>query len=191
MGWFKKKKEEPKVTSGQMKTKLSVTGAKLGKKEAMLTHKMNQAREEARKALKAGDERTFKRASQRYAMLQKQVQAVQATGDMTATMQDTIEMQDSMKDIAEIGQDVGKYQDELMVDQKQMEESLTAIRTTMEKSEQSVDMMSATMDAISTTATSSDIQDELRAELMAEITVEHTEEEELEALEKKLKKEKA
>ena len=180
MGWFKKKKEEPKITSDQMKTKLSMTGKQLGKKESLLAKKVETARQEARKALKAGDERTFKRASQRYAMLQKQLQAVQATGDMTATMQDTIEMQDSMKDIATIGQDVGKYQDELMVDQKQMEQSLTAIRTTMEKSEQSVDMMSSTLDAISMTAESSDVQDELRAELMAEITSTSSEEDDLE-----------
>ncbi len=195
MGWLerfkRKKKKEPEITSDQMKTKLSMTQTKLSKKEAVLTKKRDQARMEARTALKAGDERRFKRASRRYAMLQKQVQAVESTGDMTTSMKDTMEMQESMKDISSIGQDIGKYQDEIMVDSEQMEASLTTIRTTMEKSEQSVDMMSATMDAISETAESGEFQDELRAELMAEITEEEGEEAELEELEKKLRKEAA
>ncbi len=188
MKWFKrkKKKEEKTVTSGQMKTKISMTQTQLSKKESVLAKKVAQARGEARKALKAGDERTFKRASRRYSMLQKQLQAVQSTGDMTTSMKDSIEMQESMKDISDIGQDLGKYQDELMVDSKEMEEGLTSIRSTMERSEEAVDMMSTTMDAISESAESSEIQDELRSELMAEISTESAEEEELE---RKLKRE--
>lgn len=74
----------------------------------------------------------------------------------------------------EIGADMGKYQKQLGIDTKQLENAITNIRTSMER------VGVAAMDAaMSGNQELSEVQDSLRSELMAEMSVEGTQKQKL------------
>ncbi len=170
MSLFKKK-----VSPTELKTKLSLSSKRLEKREAQLKEKGDKAKLEAKESLRNGDERGFRVASKRFAMVQGQVQAIGGMVEMSNTMSDVVEMQEGLKEVAEIGGDLKMYQDQLGIDTKQMEQAVTNIRTSMEKVNTASEMISTTMESITAgdqSVTSS--QETLKAELMAELQAETT-----------------
>jgi len=165
MELFKKK-----VSPEELHTKLALAGKRLEKRESMLKDKQNKAKDEAKDALRNGDERGFRLASKRHAMIGSQVNAISGMVEMSQSMKDVIEMQEGLKEVVEIGSMLKDYQDHLGIDTKQMEAAVTNIRTSMEKVNTATEMISTTMEAV----TSGDVevsesQESLKAELMAEI----------------------
>lgn len=170
-----------KMSPEELRTKLTLSSKKLEKREAQMKEKAQRSKEEARDALKKGDERGFRVASKRFAMTQGQTNAISGMVEMTQGMQDVVEMQEGLKEVSAIGADLQKYQQTMGIDTQQMESAVTNIRMSMEKVNTATEMISSTMEAV----TSGDVQvtaaqEELKRELMAEISAEGTEEEELE-----------
>jgi hypothetical protein len=67
------------------------------------------------------------------------------------------------------------YQDQLGIDTKQMEKAVTNIRTSMERVNQATEMISTTMDAVTSGGLAeTEAQESLKAELMAELEAEST-----------------
>jgi len=177
-----------KVTPAELQSKLALSQKRLEKREAQLKDKGNKAREEAKAALRNGDERGFRVSSKRFAMVNGQTQAIGGMVEMASTMKDVVEMQEGLKEVAEIGGMLKTYQDQLGIDTKQMEQAVTNIRTSMEKVNTASEMISTTMDAVMEGDISNTTsQESLKAELMAELQSEGSGTSELE---EKLKKEK-
>lgn len=178
-----------KISPEELKTRLKISESKLQKREAQMKDKMEKARTESKDALKRGDERGFRVASKRFAMVNSQANAISGMVEMTSSMVDVVEMQEGLKEVAAIGGELKMYQDKLGIDTKQMEKAMTNIRTSMEKVNQATDMITTTMEAV----TSGDVevtaaQDSLKRELMAELKTEGAEETELEEKIKKAEK---
>jgi hypothetical protein len=183
MGLFKKK-----TSPEELQTKLSLAGSRLGNREKQLKAQQNQAKDEAKNALKNGDERGFRLASKRHAMLGSQLGALGGMVEMAQGMRDVVEMQEGLKEVVEIGSMLKDYQDQLGLDTKQMEKAVTNIRTSMEKVNTATEMISTTMEAVSSGDVEvGEAQESLKAELMAEI---ETEKGQTSGVEEKIKKEK-
>jgi hypothetical protein len=184
MGLFGKKKQSPE----ELQTKLSMTSGKLENRERQLKSQQNQAKEEAKNALKNGDERGFRLASKRHAMLNSQLNAMGGMVEMAQGMRDVIEMQEGLKEVVEIGSMLKDYQDQMGIDTKQMEAAVTNIRTSMEKVNSATEMISTTMEAVSSGDVEvGEAQESLKAELMAEI---ESEKGQTTGIEEKINKEK-
>ncbi len=183
MGLFRKEKLSPE----ELKTKLSIAQSKLEKREKQLKSKQDQARDEAKKSLRSGDERGFRTTSRRYSMLQGQTTAIVNMVEMSTSMTDMVEMQEGLKDVVEIGTELMKYQDKMGIDNEQLEKAVTNVRVSMEKLNTASEMISNTMDAMATgSVEATEAQESLRAELMAELKGEEAVTTELE---EKIKKE--
>ena len=178
-----------KITPEEMKMKLSISEQKLEKMENQLNDKSQKARLQAKQALKNGDERKFRISSRRYGMTNGQIQAITSMAEMATSMKDMLEMQEGLKEVVTIGNDLKRYQDKLGIDSKQLEHAMVTVQTSMEKLNNATEIISTTMDAISASSPEATrAQDELKNELMAELQSEGVEEEELE---KKIAKEQA
>jgi hypothetical protein len=95
-------------------------------------------------------------------------------------MTDVIEMQTGLKEVVEIGNDLGKWQKQLGFDTSKLEGAVTNIRTSMEKVNTATSMMTASMDAAMSGGTElSEMQDSLRSELLAELSSEQPAKDEL------------
>jgi len=176
-----------KVSPEELRTKLMLSEKKLEKMENQLKDKKNKSRGEAKHSLKDGDERGFRTASRRYGMLHGQVQAVSNMAEMATSMKDLLEMQEGLKEVVNIGDDLKRYQGKLGIDTKQLEQAVTTVRSSMDKLNSASELISTTMDAVTAgSAESTKAQEELKKELMAEIQTDGSKEKELE---KKIKEE--
>jgi hypothetical protein len=102
-------------------------------------------------------------------------------------MQDVVEMQEGLKEVADIGSMLKDYQDQLGIDTKQMEKAVANIQTSMEKVNTATEMITTTMEAVTSGDVAvSESQESLKAELMAELEAEKTTSG---GLEEKIKKE--
>lgn len=169
-----------KVSPDELKTKLAISEQRLSAREKELIKKKNKAREEAKNALSEGNDREFRVASRRYSLVDGQVNTIGSMVEMAQSMTDVIEMQTGLKEVVEIGQDLGKWQKQLGFDTNKMESAITNIRTSMEKVNTATSMMTSSMDvAMSGNTELSEMQDALRSELLAEISGEKVSEDKL------------
>jgi len=160
-----------KVSPDELKTKLAISEQRLSAREKELIKKKNKAREEAKNALSEGNDREFRVASRRYSLVDGQVNTIGSMVEMAQSMTDVIEMQTGLKEVVEIGQDLGKWQKQLGFDTNKMESAITNIRTSMEKVNTATSMMTSSMDvAMSGNTELSEMQDSLRSELLAELS---------------------
>jgi len=164
-----------KMSPGEIRTKLAMAEKKLEKREKELTRKRDKSRLEAREALRSGDERGFRQASKRFALINNQVNVIKGMTEMATVMLDLVEMQSGLKEIAEIGNLLKGYQKDLGINPKEMEKALSNLQVSMNKVDAAAEMINTSMEV----ATSGDInvteaQDSLKAELMAEIETEKT-----------------
>lgn len=75
---------------------------------------------------------------------------------------------------------MGKYQKQMGIDTKQLENAITNIRTSMERVGVATTTMTAAMDAaMSGNQELSEVQDSLRSELMAEMSVDSAQKQKL------------
>ncbi len=174
-----------KLTPEELKTKLLLSSKKLEKREAQLKDKAETTRRDAKGALKRGDDRAFRLSSKRYGMVQGQINTISGMVEMTMSMADIVEMQEGLKEVVDIGNELKTYQERLGLDTKALEQAVTNIRLATEKVNTASEMITQTMDAIS----SGDIevntsQESLKKELLAELK---SEGEEGAALEEKIK----
>ena len=177
-----------KMSPGEIRTKLAMAEKKLEKREKELTRKREKSRLEAREALKSGDEKGFRLASKRFALMNNQVNVIKGMVEMATVMLDLVEMQSGLKEIVEIGGLLKGYQKDLGVDTKQMEKMLSNLQVSMNKVDAAAEMINTSMEV----ATSGDVnvsesQESLKSELMAEI---ETEKGQTSGIEEKIKKQK-
>jgi len=162
-----------KLTPGELKTKLAMAEKKLEKRENELIKKRDKSRLEAREALRSGDEKTFRLASKRFALLNNQLNVIKGMVEMATVMVDLVEMQTGLSEIVEIGGLLKGYQKDLGIDTKQMEGMLKNLQVSMDKVDSAAEMINTSMEV----ATSGDInvseaQEGLKSELMAELEAE-------------------
>ncbi len=169
-----------KISPDELKTKLTISEQRLTAREKDLNKKQQKAREEAKEALAKGNDREFRVASRRFSMVEGQVNTISSMVEMAQSMSDVIEMQIGLKDVVEIGEDLGKWQKQLGFDTSKLEGAVTNIRTSMEKVNTATTMMTSTMDAAMGGNTElNEMQDSLRAELLAELSSSGSEKDEL------------
>ena len=160
-----------KVSPDEMKTKLSMSEQRLSTRERELEKKRNKAREQAKEALANGNDREFRVASRRHSMVEGQVNTISSMVEMAQSMSDVIEMQSGLKEVVNIGNDLGKWQKQLGFDTGELEHAVTNIRTSMEKVNTATTMMTSSMDAAMGGGTElTEMQDSLRGELLAELS---------------------
>ncbi|KGK98827.1 hypothetical protein LI82_05890 [Methanococcoides methylutens] len=178
-----------KVSPEELKTKLSMSEQRLTAREKELGKKREAARAKAKEALSEGNDREFRVASRRYSMVDGQVNTIGSMVEMAQSMTDVIEMQTGLKEVVEIGDNLGKWQKELGFDTSKLEGAVTNIRTSMEKVNTATSMMTSSMDAAMNGGSElSEIQDSLRSELLAELSTDTSSKDELS---KKIKSEMA
>jgi hypothetical protein len=165
MPLFKKK-----LTPEELKMKLAMAEKKLAKREAMLKSKREKSRMEARECLKNGDERGFRLASKRFAMMSGQINAIGGMVEMSALMLDVVEMQTGLKEIVDIGAMLKDYQKDLGINTKDMEKTISSLKTSMDTVDAAAEMINTTMEvATAGDVSTSEAQESLKAELMAEL----------------------
>ncbi len=169
-----------KVSPEELKTKLSISEQRLTTREKELMRKQQKSREQAKEALAKGNDREFRVASRRYSLVEGQVNTISSMVEMAQSMNDVIEMQTGLKEVVEIGEDLGKWQKQLGFDTNKLESAVTNIRTSMEKVNTATNMMTSSMDAAMSGGNElSEMQDSLRSELLAELSSETPEKDEL------------
>ncbi len=169
-----------KVSPDELKTKLAISEQRLTTREKELIKKQQQSREQAKDALAKGNDREFRVASRRYSLVEGQVNTISNMVEMAQSMTDVIEMQTGLKEVVEIGEDLGKWQKQLGFDTSKLEGAVTNIRTSMEKVNTATNMMTASMDAAMGGSTElNEMQDSLRSELLAELSSEEPAKDEL------------
>ncbi|MBP2029314.1 hypothetical protein J2755_000234 [Methanohalophilus levihalophilus] len=160
-----------KVSPEELKTKLAISEQRLTSREKELMKKRQGARDSAKDALANGNDREFRVASRRYSMVDGQVNTIGSMVEMAQSMSDVIEMQTGLKEVVEIGENLGQWQKQLGFDTAKMESAITTIRTSMEKVNTATSMMTSSMDAAMGGDTElSEMQDSLRSELLAELS---------------------
>ncbi|MEW5761290.1 MAG: hypothetical protein AB1779_11060 [Candidatus Thermoplasmatota archaeon] len=180
MGIFKKVKPEELIT------KLSIAQKKLEKREATMKEKRQKAREEAKNALKNGDERGFRVTSKQYAGLQGQINTIGSMIEMSSVMLNALENQQSLTEIVEIGKDLAYAQKTLGFDTQKIEKAITDIRMAVEKVTATSEQLSTQLETLTSPEATRE-QEKLREELLAELKAEGLE---VEKLGEKIKAEK-
>ncbi len=175
-----------KTSPAELVTKISISEKKLEKREGQIKDKRDKAREEAKNALKNGDERGFRVASKQYGSAAGQLNTVSSMLEMSSTMRNALEDQESLTEIVEIGKDLAFAQKSMGFDSQKMEAAITAIRTSVEKVTATSELLSTQMETL-TSPESTREQESLKSELMAELRSESGDES---ALEDKIRKEK-
>ena len=162
-----------KTTPDELRVKLDLAQTRLSKRELQMKDQAGHNKAEAKDALKNGDERGFRMASKRHAMISQQATAIGGMVELAGTMRDVVEMQEGMKEIADVGSMLKDYQDQLGIDTQVMEKAMVNIQTTMQKVNTASEMISTTMEAVSAGDQEvSTAQESLKAELMAELEAE-------------------
>jgi len=159
-----------KVSPQEMKAKLSIALKKLEKREQIVSAKRARSRNDAKEALRQGNERDYRVSSRRYSLIDGQFNAVSNLNEMAMSTIDVLEMQENVNEIIEIGQMLSSYQKSLGIDNQKLQDALTNINVSMEHLAEATEMISTTIDSIAEASPeASGIQDSLRNELLAEI----------------------
>jgi hypothetical protein len=174
-----------KMSPQELITKIAISEKKLEKREDQIKERRDKAREEAKNSLKNGDERGFRVASKQFGSLQGQLNTVGSMVEMSSTMRNALEDQQSLTEIVEIGKDLAVAQKAMGFDSQKMEQAITNIRASVEKVTATSEMLSTQMETLTSPEASKE-QDSLKSELMAELKSETGTES---ALEEKIKKE--
>ncbi|RLG14561.1 MAG: hypothetical protein DRN66_01700 [Candidatus Nanohalarchaeota archaeon] len=166
-----------KITPEEMEINLRIITAKIQKRESKLKGIVDKNREEAKHALREGDERRFRRVSQRYGMAQKQLKYVEGLTDTANAMDDAIQMQRGMKDLVSVTEDFAQIQAKLGIDPKRINKAVSHIQQASEKTQAMAENLAMTMDAalgnqsIEEKEATQTLKDELIGELSAEAQV--------------------
>jgi hypothetical protein len=89
--------------------------------------------------------------------------------EMSQTMKNALEDQQSITEIVQIGQDLAYAQKLMGFDTEKMEQAITNIRTAVDKVNTTTEILGIQMEALTSTPESSKEQESLKAELMAEM----------------------
>lgn len=159
-----------KVDSAEMQQILSLQSMKLNQVQSKLTERIEQGRQEARKALERGDESAFRVASRKYSLSKSTAASINDLREMATEMSDLVEMGGIMSGVINSGGDLIKIQNKLGLDSTKLNSSLARIRTCMTNVENASNTLSATIDtSISNPKQLSTDQEVLRKELLAEM----------------------
>jgi len=148
--------------------KIEFAIAKLDGKEKTLNKQLQQTREAAKTALKKGDDKGYKSHSRRFQMLKKQLDTTNGMQEKYSKMKDTIDLQENVSEIMEIGESLTDIQKNLGIDIDEIEQVAGNIRTSMEEVDKASELFNTSMDVAMSGSVELD-NDELQDELLAEI----------------------
>ena len=164
-----------KADSAAMQQTLVLASMKLNEAHAKLSVRMEQGREEARKALERGDEAGFRVASRKYSLSKSTAASINDLNEMATEMRDLSEMGGILGEVIGSGGELAKMQHQLGIDPAKLEPSLAKIRSCMTSVENASNTLSATIDSsISNPKQLSADQEVLRKELLAEMGSQRT-----------------
>lgn len=170
-----------KLSPVEMKIKVMMAEKKLKKREDALEGECQGLREKAKAALQSGDERAFRIASRRFALVQGQRASIGNLYEMASNIRALLEMQEQMGEIVEISSELRAFHKHLGIDTDKLDSAIGQISTSMGELGVASEMISTSVDALVETSASDTIDDvELRAELLAEIEMESGQTEDLE-----------
>jgi methyl-accepting chemotaxis protein len=162
-----------KVTQEQVRARLRQAIKKLQKREQIIKEKQEKARLEAKVALERGDERGFRVTSRRYSLIDAHRVAVGNLIEMAETQSDSADMKLNVDEIINIGEDLGRIQDNLGVDSDRLQDALSRINISMEGLMSASEQISTTIDSLAEASPEINAnQETLRSELLTEIQTE-------------------
>jgi len=179
-----------RADSAEMQQTLTMQRVKLEQVKSKLSERMEQSRQEARKALEGGDESAFRVASRKYSLSKSTASSINDLREMAMEMTDLVEMGGILSTVIGAGGDLAKIQGKLGLDSSKLESSLSRIRASMTHMEDIANVLSATIESsISNPKQLSSDQEVLRKELLTEMSVQKFEAEKVkEQVSKELQK---
>jgi hypothetical protein len=161
-----------KADPAEMQQTLTMQRVKLEQVQSKLSGRMEQSRQEARKALEVGDESGFRVASRKYSLSKSTASSINDLREMAMEMTDLVEMGGILSTVIGAGGDLAKIQGRLGLDSSKLESSLSRIRASMTHMEDIANVLSATIEtSISNPKQLSADQEVLRKELLTEMAV--------------------
>jgi len=179
-----------KVDPAEMQQTLTMQRVRLEQVKSKLSERMEQGRQEAKKALEKADESGFRVASRKYSLAKSTASSINDLREMAMEMTDLVEMGGILSTVIGAGGDLAKVQGRLGLDSSKLESSLSRIRASMTHMEDIANVLSATIEtSISNPKQLSADQEVLRKELLTEMAVQKIEAEKVkEQVSKELQK---
>lgn len=162
-----------KISSAEMQMTLKMQRSKLDQAQAKFSERMEQGRQEAKKALEKGDESGFRVASRKYSLTKSAAGSIGDLREMAMEMIDLVEMGELLSGVIGTGEDLARIQHQLGIDSSKLQSSLTRINVSMTHMEDIANVLSSTIEnSISNPMEVTAGQEVLRKELLTEMAAE-------------------
>jgi hypothetical protein len=162
-----------KVSPTEMQMTLKMQRSKLDQARGKFSERMEQGRQEAKKALEKGDESGFRIASRKYSMSKSAAHSISDLKEMAIEMIDLVDMGEILSGVIGSGEDLARIQRHLGLDSSKLQASLARISASMTHMEDVANVLSATIEnSISNPMEVTADQEVLRKELLTEIAAE-------------------
>jgi hypothetical protein len=164
-----------KVSSAEMQVTLKMQRSRLEQAQSKFSERMEQGRQEAKKALEKGDESEFRIASRKYALSKSAASSISDLKEMAMEMIDLVEMGEILSGVIGSGEDLVKIQRQLGLDSSKLQSSLARISASMSHMEDIANVLSTTIEnSMANPMEVTADQEVLRKELLTEMAAERT-----------------
>jgi hypothetical protein len=164
---------EKKVSPAEMQIALKMQRSKLDQFHAKFSARMEEGRQEAKKALEKGDESSFRVASRKYSLSKSAAGSIGDLKEMAIEMIDLVDMGEILSGVIGSGEDLAKIQHHLGLDSSKLQSSLARISASMTHMEDIANVLSTTIEnSISNPMEVTADQELLRKELLTEMAAE-------------------
>jgi hypothetical protein len=162
-----------RVSTAEMQIALKMQRSKLDQFHAKFSARMEEGRQEAKKALEKGDESSFRVASRKYSLSKSAAGSIGDLREMAIEMIDLVDMGELLSGVVGTGEDLARVQRQLGLDSSKLQSSLAKISVSMTHMEDIANVLSATIEnSISNPMEVTADQEVLRKELLTEMTTE-------------------
>jgi hypothetical protein len=162
-----------KVSPAEMQMTLKMQRSKLDQAKGKFSERMEQGRQEAKKALERGDESGFRIASRKYSMSKSAAGSINDLREMATEMIDLVDMGEILSGVIGSGEDLVRIQRQLGLDSSKLQSSLARISVIMTHMEDIANVLSTTIEnSISNPMEVTADQEVLRKELLTEMSAE-------------------
>jgi hypothetical protein len=162
-----------RVSPAEMQIALKMQRSKLDQFHAKFSARMEEGRQEAKKALEKGDESSFRVASRRYSLSKSAAGSIGDLREMAIEMIDLVDMGELLSGVVSTGEDLARVQRQLGLDSSKLQSSLARISASMTHMEDIANVLSTAIEnSISNPMEVTADQEVLRKELLTEMAAE-------------------
>jgi hypothetical protein len=162
-----------KVSPAEMQMALKMQRSKLDQAQAKFSGRMDEGRQEAKKALERGDESAFRIASRKYSLSKSAASSINDLKEMAVEMIDLVDMGEILSGVVGSGEDLARIQRQLGLEPSKLQSSLARISSSMTHMEDIANVLSTTIEnSVSNPKQLSADQEVLRKELLTEMAAE-------------------